>query len=179
MHLKTIVPLIGFGAASVLSSSALANQHEWWAVNCKTSKCLQATAEAGKVIVSECQLGTLAQEWEVMPAEGVDREVATEGTIESFGIPGNCLAVVNNQVMTKACHNQQWQFPALRAVPPSNRVGQIKPLVTTKPKPDQCLTVEGDDKVLLADCQTAPTASQSWYWVNVGSRNFCPSSCQK
>jgi hypothetical protein len=198
MRLKTLVPMVGFCAVSFLSSSAIADQHEWWAVNCATNKCLQVTKK-GKVIVSECKLGLLnqAQDWLVTndPLEPVDgppsippdmRENLQKGFIKSFFGPSGqqCLAMKGSDVITIFCQKgpPEWRFPPLRGMGkpselPGIRVNQIK-------IGNQCLAVEGDDdKLSVAKCvktnggkEETGVASQCWFWVNVG--NACP-SCQE
>lgn len=187
MRLKNLVPIVGFCAVSFLSSSAIAHQHEWWAANCKTKLCLQAT-EKGQVIVSECKLGleTQLQEWEVaaakipisqnktLPNENLPIENLTSGYIKSFGISGQCLTMTKGvQVVTRDCEkndkNQIWSFPPLRGMgEPSERPGiRVKQIRMGH----FCLEVK-DDKLSVAKCKT-DGASQSWFWINVG--NACPS----
>jgi hypothetical protein len=196
MRLKKLVPMVGFCAVSVLSSSAIADQHEWWAVNCATDKCL--LIDAGKVIVSECKLGMPAQQWLVTndPREGLNgmppalppitpdiREKLTSGFIKSFEFPkkdeGQCLAMKHRQVITRSCENrpQEWIFPPLRGADdpptsrPGNRVNQIK-------IGNQCLAVEGNELSVvdcaITNCPKGETgiAKQCWFWVNVGAA--CP-----
>jgi hypothetical protein len=186
MRLKTLVPMVGFCAVSVLSSSAIADQHEWWAVNCATNKCLQATAKAGKVTVSDCVLNEETQQWlltdrpdealsgDPKPLAPDTRENLTNGFIKSFEFPdGQCLAMKHRQVITRSCENrpQEWIFPPLRGSGPPSRVNQIK-------IGNQCLAVEGNELSVvdcaITNCPKGETgiAKQCWFWVNVGAA--CP-----
>jgi hypothetical protein len=198
MRLKILVPIVGFCAVSVLSSSAMANQHEWWAVNCQQNNlCLQATTK-GYVIVGKCNLDNRSQEWEVLPSgeNPPPREKATEGGIASFS-SGNkpCLEMTKTgKVITAASPDatklscdgeaQQWEFPALLPEKLPKVVGKI-----FNTQQNLCLTVTKKGRVVGTKCENENPAPQCWYWVNVGSKGFCshypscsfdpPSKCTK
>jgi hypothetical protein len=162
MRLKKFVPMVGFCAFSLLSSSAMA---QLWAVNCEKNQCLDATTQNsnGKVQVSNCDPKKIGQQWF---AEASVQPSPIQNAYEGFGKP--CLDMtVKNQVVTNACQSylkaQLWYFA------PNGSADTIENGYFR----GQCLTVKDDSTVTSASCNQ----SQRWAWVNVGDDSpNCPST---
>lgn len=162
MHLRKLVPIVGFCAVSLFSSSAMA---QLWAKNCATNQCLDATTgnTNGMVQVSDCDTSKMAQQWHQNSPSAERLENAYDG----FEKP--CLDMnAETSVVTNKCREleaQKWTFA-------DN--GQVAPIQNQYwNEGNQCVEVEAvSNTVTAAKCNKEE--SQNWYWVNVGDNTPCP-----
>ncbi|RKZ35740.1 MAG: hypothetical protein DRQ49_18920 [Gammaproteobacteria bacterium] len=162
MHLKKLVPIVGFCAVSLFSNAAMA---QLWSKNCATNQCLDATTGKtnGSVQVSDCDTSKKAQQW--YANRGI-----LPSSIENAYFKQQCLdmhkvVVGGFEVVTNKCDDnlkaQKWDFV------PNGSDGQIGNAYFS----GQCLTVAKDGTVTPAQCNGDD--SQRWYWVNVGDKTPC------
>jgi len=162
MHLKKLVPIVGFCAVSLFSNAAMA---QLWSKNCATNQCLDATTGKtnGSVQVSDCDTSKKAQQW--YANRGI-----LPSSIENAYFKQQCLdmhevVVGGFEVVTNKCDDnlkaQKWDFV------PNGYDGQIGNAYFS----GQCLTVAKDGTVTPAQCNGDD--SQRWYWVNVGDKTPC------
>jgi hypothetical protein len=163
MHLKKLVPIVGFCAVSLFSSSAMA---QLWAKNCATNQCLDATTKAtnGMVQVSDCDTSKIAQQWH----QNSPWTKRLQNAYEGFGKP--CLDMnAETSVVTNRCNkglrSQKWTFAD------NGQVAPIQNQYWNKGNTG-CIVVGQDGKVTAAKCNG--DKSQDWYWVNVGDNTPCP-----
>jgi hypothetical protein len=168
MHLKKLVPIVGFCAVSVLSSLAMADAHVREIINCATQLCMGTTAN-GTVLVSKCRKDKRAdravQWWHIdVPKPGF-----IQNAYEEFGEP--CLSmrsgIAGYDVLTTDCKppsmTQKWTFGELgEAAEPIKNV-----------KFGQCLTVTNGKTVEAAKCGKEDLY-QTWGIVLVGKKPDCP-----
>ena len=161
MHLKKLVPIVGFCTFSLLSGSAMA---QLWAKNCATNQCLDATTgnTNGMVQVSDCDTSKIAQQWHQNSPQAERLQNAYEG----FGKP--CLDMnAETSVVTNKCNEalgaQKWTFAE------NGQVGPIQNQYWNEGS--QCAEADGKT-VTAAKCNKEE--SQNWYWVNVGDKAPCP-----
>jgi len=165
MHLKKLVPIVGFCTVSLFSSSAMA---QLWAKNCATNQCLDATTgnTNGMVQVSDCDTSKIAQQWH----QNSPQTERLQNAYEGFGKP--CLDMNSEtSVVTNKCNKelkaQKWAFA-------DN--GQVAPIQNQYwDKGNQCAVVGSDGKIVTA-AKCNGEKSQDWYWVNVGDKTPCPSA---
>ena len=155
MQVNKFVPMVGFCAISLLSSSALADMHELWVVNSATQKCMDATTkdDYGRVQVTECDINLKAEQWVVNQPQKRNIQNAYDG----FGNPCLDMAGKTFQVMTKKCDPklgaQRWYFPPK---------GEENLIVNSHFK--KCLTVTEDNTVVSVICNPKDR-SQFWKLV--------------
>jgi hypothetical protein len=169
MRINKLVPIVGFCAVSLLSSSAIAT--ELWAISCgdKTQQCLDATTDGvnGKVQVSQCDVSKSAQKWrQNQPFSG-----GIENGYAGFGKP--CLDMnYSDSVVTNSCEDdkqaQHWTFGAWRVRSEIRNAYWGTGDGTSAPR---CIQVDGTT-VTAAVCNRQD--NQMWYWVPKGETDSCP-----
>jgi hypothetical protein len=165
MRLLKLVPIVGFGAVSLLSSSAMA-QTQLWAINCDTQQCLDATTDGvnGSVQVSKCDRSKQAESWV--------QNQPFPGRIENGYFNKRCLDMnTNTSVVTNVCSGdkqaQQWTFGAWRVKSEIRNGYWGTGDGTSAPR---CVQVT-NGVVNAAECNGQN--NQMWYWVPKGETSTC------
>lgn len=172
MHLKKLVPIVGFFVTPVLSSLAMADGHVREIVNCATQQCMETTAD-GTVIVKKCRADLAADRAVQWWQPNAPKPSFIQNAYKEFGKP--CLSMEiggssgnpTYKVLTTGCDSQQvskeWTFNL-------DKGGVIK-----NAKYGQCLTAVNGKYVKAAKCDEGDV-TQVWGFASVGEKPNCPRS---